>query len=108
MTFDMNYVFWVDTSNVFTAALTAAWDYEIREKSMTIKYPQLEQSKIVSHKLTNDGSYNPKGGLGNLWGQVKTALSKGWDIYSIIKPFLVPALSAASPMLGGALGLLTA
>jgi len=29
MDFDLNYVFWVDTSNVFTAGLTAARDFEI-------------------------------------------------------------------------------
>ena len=37
----MNYVFWVDTTNAFTAALTAARDYEIWEKTLSIKYPQL-------------------------------------------------------------------
>jgi len=57
MDFDLNYVFWVDTSNVFTAGLTAARDFEIWANSLKPKYPELSQYKILSHALDNNGAY---------------------------------------------------
>jgi len=57
MSFDMNYVFWVDATNAFTAALTAARDYEIREKTLSVKYPQLQDAQILSHRLDSEGVY---------------------------------------------------
>lgn len=99
--FDLNYCFWVDTGNTFTAGLTAARDFENREKNMTVRYPQLDSASLLSHTLSNDGRVN-SGGFKGLWGKVSNALSKGKDIYKIISPYLGPALGAVSPMLGAA------